>query len=73
MTMAVVLRKTDNSALRVYTATNVTDSRFYTLMHDPTYCMQVSMEQSSYTQPPHVGFHMGAGMQMPPTPDTHIP
>jgi hypothetical protein len=41
-------------------------------MHDPTYRMQVSFEQSSYNQPPHVGFHIGVGMADPPRPDIHV-
>jgi hypothetical protein len=68
----LVLRTTDNTALRVYTTTDVTKRRIYTLMHDPTYRMQVSFEQSSYNQPPHVGFHIGAGMADPPKPDIYV-
>ena len=67
-----VLRESNNTALRVYTTTNVTKRRIYTLMHDPTYRMQVSFEQSSYNQPPHVGFHIGAGMADPPKPDIFV-
>jgi hypothetical protein len=43
----------------------VTKRRIYTLMHDPTYRAQVNFEQSSYNQPPHTGFHIGAGMADP--------
>lgn len=68
----LVLRESDNSALRLYTTTAVTKRRIYTLMHDPTYRSQVSFEQSSYNQPPHVGFHIGAGMADPPKPDIHV-
>jgi hypothetical protein len=68
----LVLHTTDNTALRVYTTTAVTKRRIYTLMHDPVYRMQVSFEQSSYNQPPHVGFHLGAGMADPPKPDIHV-
>jgi hypothetical protein len=68
----LVLRTTDNTALRLYTTTDVTARRIYTLMHDPTYRMQVSFEQSSYNQPPHVGFHIGAGMADPPKPDIYV-
>jgi rhamnogalacturonan endolyase len=64
-----VLRESGNTALRVYTTTNVTKRRIYTLMHDPTYRAQVSFEQSSYNQPPHVGFHIGQGMADPPKPN----
>src|ERR1039457_2275675 len=33
----LVLRESNNSALRVYTTTDVTKRRIYTLMHDPHY------------------------------------
>jgi hypothetical protein len=64
-----VIRESGNTALSVYTTTNVTKRRIYTLMHDPTYRAQVSFEQSSYNQPPHVGFHIGQGMADPPKPN----
>ena len=67
-----VLRETSNANLRVYTTTNVTKRRIYTLMHDPTYRAQVNFEQSSYNQPPHTGFHIGAGMADPPKPDIFV-
>jgi hypothetical protein len=67
-----VLRETSNANLRVYTTTNVTKRRIYTLLHDPTYRAQVNFEQSSYNQPPHVGFHIGAGMADPPKPDIFV-
>jgi rhamnogalacturonan endolyase len=68
----LILREADNSALRLYTTTAVTKRRMYTLMHDPTYRAQVSFEQSAYNQPPHVGFHIGAGMADPPKPDIYV-
>jgi len=68
----LVVRESDSSALRVYTTTEVTTRRIYTLMHDPTYRMQVSFEQTSYNQPPHTGFHIGAGMADPPKPDIFV-
>jgi hypothetical protein len=67
-----VLRETSNTALRVYTTTNVSKRRIYTLMHDPTYRAQANFEQSSYNQPPHVGFHLGPGMADPPKPDIFV-
>jgi hypothetical protein len=68
----LVLRESSNSALRLFTTTDVTKRRIYTLMHDPTYRAQVSFEQSSYNQPPHVGFHIGPGMADPPKPDIYV-
>jgi len=68
----IVWREADNSALRVYTTTDVTKRRIYTLMHDPQYRMQVSAEQTGFNQPPHPGFHIGNGMKMPPKPDIFV-
>jgi len=68
----LVVRESDSSGLRVYTTTDVTKRRIYTLMHDPTYRMQVSFEQASYNQPPHTGFHIGNGMVEPPKPDIFV-
>jgi hypothetical protein len=68
----IVWRQADNKALRIYTTTALTKRRIYTLMHDPTYRAQVSFEQSAYNQPPHVGFHIGAGMAAPPVPDIRV-
>ena len=68
----IIWREADNSALRVYTTTEVTNRRIYTLMHDPQYRMQVSAEQSGFNQPPHPGFHIGNKMNMPPMPDIWV-
>jgi hypothetical protein len=68
----LVLRESSNAALRVFTTTDVTKRRIYTLMHDPTYRAQVAFENSAYNQPPHVGFHIGVGMADPPVPDIYI-
>ena len=68
----LVLRESSNAALRVFTTTDVTKRRIYTLMHDPTYRMQAVFEQSTYNQPPHVGFHIGTGMADPPKPDVFV-
>jgi FG-GAP repeat. len=68
----VVYRESSNAALRVYTTTTVTKRRIYTLMHDPTYRAQVAFENASYNQPPHTGFHIGAGMANPPVPNIFV-
>jgi hypothetical protein len=67
-----VLRESSNGALRVYTTTNVTKRRIYTLMHDPTYRAQVNFEQSSYNQPPHPGFRISPNMDPPPVPSLFV-
>jgi hypothetical protein len=68
----LVLRTSDNSALRVFTTTYVTRRRIYTLMHDPTYRAQVSFEQSGYNQPPHPGFQISLNMPNPPKPNIKV-
>ncbi len=68
----IVWRQSDNLALRVYTTTDVTARRIYTLMHDPTYRSQVNFEQSAYNQPPHTGWRISPNMAAPPKPDIFI-
>jgi rhamnogalacturonan endolyase len=65
----VIWREADNSALRIYTTTNLTERRIYTLMHDPQYRSAISWQNVAYNQPPHPSFHIGSGMEAPPTPD----
>jgi len=48
----IIWRESSGSAIRLYTTTEVTKRRIYTLMHDPTYRAQVNFEQASYNQPP---------------------
>ncbi|MBN1760875.1 MAG: hypothetical protein JW863_21290 [Chitinispirillaceae bacterium] len=58
--------------LYLYTTTITTTHRLYTLMHDPTYRCGIASEQSSYNQPPHLGFFLGAGVDKAPKPDIHL-
>jgi rhamnogalacturonan endolyase len=68
----VIWREANNSALRVYTTTNLTARRIYTLMHDPQYRIAISWQNVGYNQPPHPSFHIGNGMAAPPTPDIRL-
>jgi hypothetical protein len=68
----IVWRETAGAALRVYTTTDVTTYRLYTLMHDPTYRAQVAFENSAYNQPPHVGFRIAPNMDPAPVPNITI-
>jgi rhamnogalacturonan endolyase len=65
----VIWRTSDNSALRIYTTTNVASNRIYTLLHDPQYRVAVAWQNTAYNQPPHPGFFIGANMTTPPTPN----
>jgi len=65
----VVWRTSDNTALRIYTTTNVATNRIYTLLHDPQYRVALAWQNTAYNQPPHPGFFIGNGMATPPTPN----
>ncbi len=65
----VIWRTTDNSALRLYTTTDLTTHKIYTLMHDPQYRAAIGWQPNSYNQPPHTSFFIGADMDsVPPAP-----
>jgi rhamnogalacturonan endolyase len=69
----VMWRTSNNSALRIYTTTNVANSRIYTLLHDPQYRVALAWQNTAYNQPPHPGFFIGDGMPTPPTPNITVP
>ena len=55
----LVLRSADDSSVRIYFTDEATDYMIYTLMHDPVYRNAVANQNSSYNQPPHLGFYLG--------------
>ncbi len=70
----IILRTTDNKALRIFTTTIPTTHRLPTLMHDPQYRLSIAWQNVAYNQPPHPGFFLGNGMTAPPRPNiTLIP
>jgi rhamnogalacturonan endolyase len=68
----IIWRESNNQALRVYTTTDLTARRIYTLMHDPQYRVAISWQNVAYNQPPHPSFHIGGGMAAPPNPDINV-
>ncbi|WP_277208011.1 rhamnogalacturonan lyase [Isoptericola croceus] len=56
----VMVRTEDSSALRIYLSTEVTDTKMYTLMHDPQYRVEVARQQTSYNQPSYPGFYLAS-------------
>ena len=60
-----IFRTSNNSALRIYTTTNLTQYRLVTLMHDRVYRLGVAWQNVAYNQPPHTSYFIGAGMSMP--------
>ncbi|WP_454192922.1 rhamnogalacturonan lyase [Paenibacillus sp. Marseille-Q7038] len=67
-----VWRTTDSSALRIYTTTALTETRIYTLMHDPVYRLGIAWQNVAYNQPPHTSFYLGTGMNTPPAPNIRL-
>jgi hypothetical protein len=65
-------RAADSSELRIYTTTNMTNQRIYTLMHDRVYRLGVSWQNVAYNQPPHTSFYLGHGMKNPSAPNMYV-
>ena len=61
-----MFRSKDSTFLRLYTATDYTKARIYTLMHDPVYRMGIAWQNTAYNQPPHTGFYIGPDMKEVP-------
>lgn len=48
----------DPSEINIYTTTIATDYAVPTLMHDHTYRMGITWQQTAYNQPPHLGYYL---------------
>jgi len=68
----VILRKEDNSELRIYTTTIPATNRIFTLMHDAQYRVAIAWQNSAYNQPPHPSFYLGDGMKPVTKPDIKV-
>lgn len=68
----VIWRKTDNTALQLWTTKISASNRIFTLMHDPQYRLSIAWQNVAYNQPPHTGFYLGDGMAEPPQPDIRV-
>jgi rhamnogalacturonan endolyase len=68
----VILATQDGKLLRIYTTTIPTKYRFPTLMHDPQYRVAIAWQNVAYNQPPHPGFYLGHGMNLPLKPNKNI-
>jgi rhamnogalacturonan endolyase len=66
-----VWRTADSTALDIYTTTNMTEHRFYTLMHDPVYRLGIAWQNVAYNQPPHPSFFLGYDMTKPVPPNVY--
>lgn len=66
----IVARKSDNTALCIYTTTRSTDYRIPSLWYDPEYRQAMVWQMCAYNQPPHVSYFLGemeGFTQAPPT------
>jgi len=68
----VIWRKSDNSALRIYTTTDITSAKIHTLMHDPVYRLSIAWQNVAYNQPPHTSFFLGTNMAASPKPNIYL-
>jgi hypothetical protein len=68
----ILLRRSDNTALILFTTTIPTEHRIYTLMHDPQYRTAVAWQNSGYNQPPHPSFFLGYDMAEAPVPNIEV-
>nr|WP_256988910.1 rhamnogalacturonan lyase [Bacillus sp. EB106-08-02-XG196] len=56
----LLVRTADSSAIRIYTSTEVTDHKLYTLMHDAQYRVEVARQSTTYNQPSYTSFYFGS-------------
>ena len=55
----LLLRKKDDSAIRIYTNTELTGHKLFTLMHDSMYRCGVAWQNNCYNQPCYTKFYYG--------------
>ena len=61
----VIWRRSDNTALEIWTTTIPATSRLTTLMHETHYRSSIASQNVAYNQPSHPGFWLGEGMETP--------
>ncbi len=65
-----VWRNEDDTELRIYTTTELTDHKFYTFMHDSVYRLSVAFQNTAYNQCTQTSFYIGPEMdEKIPVPD----
>ena len=58
----VILRLADDSALRVYTPTEISKHKLFTLLEDLQYRLGVAWQNTCYNQPVYPSFYYGPDM-----------
>lgn len=71
----LLVRTADSSAIRIFTSTEVTDRKLYTLMHDPQYRAEIARQNTSYNQPAYTSFYLASDTDFTavPVPDAFLP
>ncbi|PXV96169.1 hypothetical protein C8E03_101804 [Lachnotalea glycerini] len=59
----LLIRKADNSAIRIYTNTDITTHKLFTLMHDIQYRTSVAWQNNCYNQPGYTKFYYASDME----------
>lgn len=62
----IIWRRSDNTALEIFTTIIPANNRLPTLMHDTQYREAVAWQNVGYNQPPHPSYFLGEGMDAPP-------
>lgn len=58
----LLLRTADSSAIRIYTNTELTHHKLFTLLHDTTYRCGVAWQNNCYNQPCYTSFYYASDM-----------
>ncbi|MCI2956472.1 rhamnogalacturonan lyase [Agromyces atrinae] len=56
----VIVRTADSTALRMYSSTEPTERKMYTLMHDIQYRAEIARQNTTYNQPAYPGFYFAS-------------
>lgn len=64
--------KEDRSSMAIFTTTDPTDYKIYTLMHDLQYRTYITTQNVAYNQPPHLGYYLGYDTTEIPVPRVKI-
>ena len=59
----LVLRKADNTAIRIYTNIDLTEHKLFTLMHDIQYRTGIAWQNNCYNQPCYTSFYYAGDME----------
>ena len=68
----MILRKSDNTELVIFTTDSETEYRIPTLMHDPQYRTAIAWQNSAYNQPPTTSYYIGYDMDVNNIPTANI-